>query len=77
MISTAVLLSTTDLPDHPDFDIDDITGLAEWRQATPMLFKLLLGSAAQAITWPLYDDGEEHVCALAAPMAQEIGRAHV
>lgn len=70
MISTAVLFSTTDLPDHPDFDIDDITGLAEWRQSTPILFQLLLGAEAQAITWPLYDDGEEHACALAAPMAQ-------
>ena len=69
MISTAVLFSTTDLPDHPDFDIDDITGLAEWRQATPLLFRLLLGAQAQAITWPLYDDGEEHACALAAPIA--------
>ena len=70
MISTAFLFSTHHLPDHPDFDIDAISGLAEWRQATPMLFKLLLGSSAQAITWPLYDDGEEHVCVLAAPMAQ-------
>lgn len=70
MISTAVLFSTTDLPGHPGFDIDDITGLAEWRQATPMLFKLLLGAQAQAIAWPLYDDGEQHACALAAPMAQ-------
>ena len=70
MISTAVLFSTTDLPDHPDFDIDDITGLAEWRQATPLLFRLLLGSQAQAIAWPLYNDGEQHACALAAPMAQ-------
>ena len=70
MISTAVLFSTTDLPDHPDFDIDDITGLAEWRQSTPMLFQLLLGAEAQAIAWPLYDDGEEHACALAAPMDQ-------
>ena len=70
MISTAVLFSTHHLPDHPDFDIEAIGGLAEWRQATPMLFKLLLGSAAQAVTWPLYDDGVEHACALAAPMAQ-------
>ena len=70
MISTAVLFSTHHLPDHPEFDIEAIGGLAEWRQATPMLFKLLLGSAAQAITWPLYDDGEEHACVLAAPMAQ-------
>lgn len=70
MISTAVLFSTHHLPDHPDFDIEAISGLAEWRQATPMLFKLLLGSSALAITWPLYDDGEEHVCVLAAPMAQ-------
>ena len=70
MISTAVLFSTHHLPDHPDFDIEAIGGLAEWRQATPMLFKLLLGSAAQAVTWPLYDDGEEHACVLAAPMAQ-------
>lgn len=70
MISNAVLFSTTDLPHHPGFDIDDITGLAEWRQTTPMLFQLLLGAQAQAITWPLYDDGEEQACALAAPMAQ-------
>ena len=70
MISTAVLFSTTDLPYHPGFDIDDITGLAEWRQTTPMLFQLLLGAQAQAIAWPLYDDGEQHACALAAPMAQ-------
>lgn len=70
MISTAVLFSTTDLPGHPGFDIDDITGLAEWRQTTPMLFKLLLGAQAQAIAWPLYDDGEQHACALAAPMDQ-------
>ena len=70
MISTAVLFSTTDLPDHPGFDIDDITGLAEWRQATPLLFRLLLGAQAQAIAWPLYDDGEQHACALAAPMDQ-------
>lgn len=70
MISTAVLFSTHHLPDHPDFDMEAITGLAEWRQATPMLFKLLLGDAAQAVTWPLYDDGEECVCVLAAPIAQ-------
>ena len=70
MISTAILFSTTDLPGHPGFDIDDITGLAEWRQTTPMLFQLLLGAQAQAIAWPLYDDGEQHACALAAPMAQ-------
>lgn len=70
MISTAVLFSTHHLPDQPDFDMEAISGLAEWRQTTPMLFKLLLGGAAQAITWPLYDDGVEHVCALAAPMAQ-------
>ena len=70
MISTAILFSTTDLPGHPGFDIDDITGLAEWRQTTPMLFQLLLGAQAQAIAWPLYDDDEEHACALAAPMAQ-------
>jgi hypothetical protein len=70
MISTAVLFSTHHLPDHPDFDIEAIGGLAEWRQATPMLFKLLLGAQAQPITWPIYDDGEEHVCVLAAPLAQ-------
>ncbi|MGK5026228.1 DUF6630 family protein [Janthinobacterium sp. RB2R34] len=70
MISTAVLFSTHHLPDHPDFDIEAIEGLAEWRQSTPMLFKLLMGSAAQAVTWPLYDDGVEHACALAATMAQ-------
>lgn len=70
MISTAVLFSTTDLPDHPGFDIDGITGLAEWRQTTPLLFQLLLGAQPQAIIWPLYDDGGEHACALAAPMAQ-------
>ncbi|OYO29035.1 WG repeat-containing protein [Janthinobacterium sp. PC23-8] len=70
MISTAVLFSTPHLPDHPAFDIDAITGLAEWRQTTPMLFKLLLGDAAQAFTWPLYGDGEERACVLAAPMAQ-------
>lgn len=70
MIPTAALFSTANLPGQADFDIDTITGLAEWRNHTPMLFKLLVGAGAQAVTWPIYGDGEDTACVLAAPMAQ-------
>jgi len=70
MIPTAALFSTSTLPAHPDFDADAITGLAEWRHAIPMLFKLLLGAEAQTTPWPIYGDGAETDCVLAAPMAQ-------
>ena len=70
MIPTAALFSTSTLPAHPDFDAEAITGLAEWRHQIPMLFKLLAGSSTQAIAWPIYGDGVETECVLAAPMAQ-------
>jgi hypothetical protein len=70
MINTAALFSTTFLPGQAGFDTDAITGLAEWRLDTPMLFKLLIGADAQAVAWPIYGDGEDCPCVLAAPMAQ-------
>lgn len=70
MINTAALFSTNFLPGQAGFDTETITGLAEWRQDTPMLFKLLVGADAQAVAWPIYSDGEDCACVLAAPMAQ-------
>ncbi|MFM2086771.1 MAG: hypothetical protein RLZZ237_1640 [Pseudomonadota bacterium] len=70
MIATAALFSTTALPGQAGFDIETITGLAEWRHTIPMLFKLLVGAETQAIAWPIYGDGEDSDCVLAAPMAQ-------
>ncbi|MGK5055853.1 DUF6630 family protein [Janthinobacterium sp. LB2P49] len=70
MINTAALFSTTFLPGQAGFDADAITGLAEWRLDTPMLFKLLISADAQAVAWPIYDDGEDCLCVLAAPMVQ-------
>ncbi|MBB5610961.1 MULTISPECIES: hypothetical protein [unclassified Janthinobacterium] len=70
MIPTAALFSTATLPNHPDFDVEAITGLAEWRHNTPMLFKLLVGAGTQAVAWPIYGDGVDTACVLAAPMAQ-------
>jgi hypothetical protein len=70
MINTAALFSTAVLPGQADFDTDAITGLAEWRLDTPMLFKLLVGAGTQAVAWPIYGDGEDCPCVLAAPMAQ-------
>ncbi|APA68159.1 DUF6630 family protein [Janthinobacterium sp. 1_2014MBL_MicDiv] len=70
MINTAALFGTAVLPGQADFDTDTITGLAEWRLDTPMLFKLLIGDGAQAVAWPVYGDGEDCACVLAAPMAQ-------
>lgn len=70
MINTAALFSTAFLPGQSDFDTDAITGLAEWRLDTPMLFKLLIGAGTQAVAWPIYGDGEDCPCVLAAPMAQ-------
>lgn len=70
MINTAALFSTTFLPGQAGFDTDTITGLAEWRLDTPMLFKLLVGAGTQAVAWPIYGDGEDCPCVLAAPMAQ-------
>ncbi|MGK5050694.1 DUF6630 family protein [Janthinobacterium sp. RB2P8] len=70
MINTAALFSTAVLPGQADFDTDTITGLAEWRLDMPMLFKLLVGAGAQAVAWPIYGDGEDCACVLAAPMAQ-------
>lgn len=70
MINTAALFSTTFLPGQAGFDTDAITGLAEWRLDTPMLFKLLIGADAQTVAWPIYGDGEDCPCVLAAPMAQ-------
>ena len=70
MINTAALFSTTFLPGQAGFDTDTITGLAEWRLDVPMLFKLLIGAGAQAVAWPIYGDGEDCPCVLAAPMAQ-------
>ncbi|QKY09574.1 DUF6630 family protein [Janthinobacterium lividum] len=70
MINTAALFSTAFLPGQAGFDTDAITGLAEWRLDIPMLFKLLVGAGAQAIAWPIYGDGEDCPCVLAAPMVQ-------
>ncbi|MDO8065298.1 WG repeat-containing protein [Janthinobacterium sp. SUN206] len=70
MINTAALFSTAFLPGQAGFDTDTITGLAEWRLDTPMLFKLLIGAGTQAVAWPIYGDGEDCPCVLAAPMAQ-------
>jgi len=70
MINTAALFSTAFLPSQAGFDTDAITGLAEWRLDTPMLFKLLIGADAHAVAWPIYGDGEDCPCVLAAPMAQ-------
>ncbi|TDY35298.1 WG repeat-containing protein [Janthinobacterium sp. 75] len=70
MINTAALFSTTFLPGQAGFDTDAVTGLAEWRLDTPMLFKLLIGADAQTVAWPIYGDGEDCPCVLAAPMAQ-------
>ena len=70
MINTAALFSTTFLPGQAGFDTDTITGLAEWRLDVPTLFKLLVGADAQAVAWPIYSDGEDCACVLAAPMAQ-------
>ncbi|QKY03954.1 hypothetical protein G3257_17965 [Janthinobacterium lividum] len=70
MINTAALFSTAFLPGQAGFDADAITGLAEWRLDIPMLFKLLVGAGAQATAWPIYGDGEDCPCVLAAPMVQ-------
>ena len=70
MITTAALFSTAILPGQAGFDTEAITGLAEWRLATPMLFKLLIGAGTQAVAWPVYGDGEDAPCVLAAPLAQ-------
>lgn len=71
MISTAVLFSTSSLPvPGAAFDLDAVTGLAEWRQSTPMLFKLLVGAGTRRCSWPVYGDGEDHDCVLAAPLDQ-------
>jgi hypothetical protein len=70
MINTAALFSTAFLPGQAGFDTETITGLAEWRLDTPMLFKLLIGAGTQAAAWPIYGDGEDCPCVLAAPMAQ-------
>ncbi|MEX0139691.1 WG repeat-containing protein [Massilia sp. LMS1-1-1.1] len=70
MINTAALFSTAFLPGQAGFDTDAITGLAEWRLDVPTLFKLLIGAGTQAVAWPIYGDGEDCPCVLAAPMAQ-------
>ncbi|MFA6070072.1 MAG: WG repeat-containing protein [Janthinobacterium sp.] len=70
MINTAALFSTAFLPGQAGFDTETITGLAEWRLDVPALFKLLIGAGAQAVAWPIYGDGEDCACVLAAPMAQ-------
>jgi hypothetical protein len=70
MINTAALFSTAFLPGQAGFDTDTITGLAEWRLDVPALFKLLIGAGTQAVAWPIYGDGEDCPCVLAAPMAQ-------
>lgn len=70
MINTAALFSTAFLPGQAGFDTDTITGLAEWRLDIPTLFKLLIGAGTQAVAWPIYGDGEDCPCVLAAPMAQ-------
>ena len=70
MINTAALFSTAFLPGQAGFDTETITGLAEWRLDVPALFKLLIGAGTQAVAWPIYGDGEDCPCVLAAPMAQ-------
>lgn len=70
MINTAALFSTAFLPGQAGFDTESITGLAEWRLEVPTLFKLLIGAGMQAVAWPIYGDGEDCPCVLAAPMAQ-------
>lgn len=70
MINTAALFSTAFLPGQAGFDTETIAGLAEWRLDVPTLFKLLVGAGTQAVAWPIYGDGEECPCVLAAPMAQ-------
>ncbi|SDA75136.1 MULTISPECIES: WG repeat-containing protein [unclassified Janthinobacterium] len=70
MINTAALVSTAFLPGQAGFDTETITGLAEWRLDVPALFKLLIGAGTQAVAWPVYGDGEDGPCVLAAPMAQ-------
>ncbi|OEZ82640.1 hypothetical protein JAB8_47060 [Janthinobacterium sp. HH106] len=70
MINTAALFSTAFLPGQAGFDTETITGLAEWRLDVPVLFKLLIGAGTQAVAWPIYGDGEDCPCVLAAPMAQ-------
>ena len=70
MINTAALFSTAFLPGQAGFDTETITGLAEWRLDVPALFKLLIGAGTQAVAWPIYGDGEDCACVLAAPMAQ-------
>ena len=70
MINTAALFSTAFLPGQAGFDTEAITGLAEWRLDAPALFKLLIGAGTQAVAWPIYGDGEDCPCVLAAPMAQ-------
>ena len=70
MINTSALFSTAFLPGQAGFDTETIAGLAEWRLDTPALFKLLIGAGAQAVAWPIYGDGEDCPCVLAAPMAQ-------
>ena len=70
MINTAALFSTAFLPGQAGFDTETITGLAEWRLDVPALFKLLIGAGTQAVAWPVYGDGEDGPCVLAAPMAQ-------
>ena len=70
MINTAALFSTAFLPGQAGFDTETITGLAEWRLDVPALFKLLVGAGTQAAAWPIYGDGEDCACVLAAPMAQ-------
>ena len=70
MINTAALFSTAVLPGQAGFDAGTVTGLAEWRLDVPMLFKLLVGAGTQAVAWPIYGDGEDCPCVLAAPMAQ-------
>ena len=70
MINTAALFSSAFLPGQAGFDTETITGLAEWRLDVPALFKLLIGAGTQAVAWPVYGDGEDGPCVLAAPMAQ-------
>ncbi|PHV38168.1 WG repeat-containing protein [Janthinobacterium sp. BJB304] len=70
MINTAALFSTAFLPGQAGFDTETINGLAEWRLDVPALFKLLIGAGTQAVAWPIYGDGEDCPCVLAAPMAQ-------
>ena len=70
MINTAALFSTAFLPGQAGFDTEAITGLAEWRLDVPALFKLLIGAGTQAVAWPIYGDGEDCACVLAAPMLQ-------